>query len=291
MKTRDVISFCYIICERFYDSKLKLIHVFIELYAKYYSMTFNVALLEGICIRLEKVSNEVNQAKSCRLMLELFLLLYYTKINKLPLYVPKKTLYEYKNLEILLQNYSNKDICKDICSKTIKNKFQYIVPFAIVNEKHRNDPVWIIWFELIKISKRIENKDILAWVKLQFGIFISEYGKSQVKNRIHMIFSIIDIISFSNNASQLNKFVLVNEIIIKRSFLEIMIKFDYILLEKNYIQVMKKREYIGMISLLQFPVTSLKIKPCYSYSPQDKKMLISSSNKICFDKIIKKIDD
>lgn len=297
VKTRDVSALCYIICENFFDSKKKLIHVFIELYAKYYSMTVNTALLKGLHIRLTKLSEETNKAKGCRLMLELFLLLYYSKINLVPNYVPKNSQYEHSDLCILINDSSNKDACKDICFKTIKNKSQNKVSFKIVDEKHRNDSVWLIWFELMKISHITSNKDLSKWIKLQLNIFIFEYGKTQVKNRIQILFSIIDMIAYTNNTtnkSQGSEFALVMETIIKRSFLEIMFKVDYILQEKNLIKPIKKREYLGMIAMLQFPdenTTIKSIQKMHTCPPEKKQIQTISSNKICFHKIIKKIDD
>ena len=255
-------------------------------------MTYNIALLQGIHIRLTKLSEENDQEKGCRLMLELFLLLNYTKINKLPNYVPKKTSYEYGDVQILIHDSSNKDVCKDICSKTLKKNTQDIVSFKIVHEKNRSDSVWLMWFELMKISQTTGNKDLIAWIKLQLNIFICEYGKTQVKNRIHIFFSIIDMIVYS--CSQGNTFALVRETIIKRSFLEIMFKVDYILIEKNLIKPSKKREYLGTIAMLQFPDANTTTSPLQRTTQHDeeKKMIknISSSNKFCFDKIIKKID-
>jgi len=316
IKNKNVIALCYLICKKFYESKQKLIHVFIELYAKYYSLTINCQLMKGIIIRLSKLANETEQSKGCKLMVELFLLLYYSKINCLPKYEANKaTHYEYHDLGVLINDSANKDICKDICFKSIKTKTQDKVTMNLKNiqDKNKNDYIWLVWFELMttasirskaststaststaststsststsSTSTSSTSKDLLVWIKLQLDIFSSNHVKTQVKNRICIIYSIIDMLSNSQ------PFLIADEPIIRKSFLEIMFKIDYILQELGLVSRHTKRSYLNSLAMLQFPnVQEHKYQQHQQYS-SDKKTVHTSpsvSNKIYFDIITK----
>jgi hypothetical protein len=300
IKNKNVIALCYLICKQFYESKQKLIHVFIELYAKYYSITINCQLMRGVIIRLSKLANETEQSKGCKLMVELFLLLYYSKINCLPNYEANKaTHYEHHDLGVLINDSANKDICKDICFKSIKTKTQDKVTMNLKNiqDKNKNDYIWLVWFELMTMAKASTistasvsgtastSKDLLVWIKLQLDIFTSNYVKTQVKNRIYILYSIIDVI---NNPQQ---FLLTEEPIIRKSFLEIMFKIDYILQELGLVSRPTKRSYLNTLAMLQFPnVQEHKHEHQHQqYHPHKKTIQTSPSvsNKIYFDIITK----
>lgn len=302
IKNKNVIALCYLICEQFYESKQKLIHVFIELYAKYYSLTINCQLLRGIIIRLSKLANETEQSKGCKLMIELFLLLYYSKINCLPNYEGNKTTqYEHHDLGVLINDTANRDICKDICFKSMKNKTQDTVTMNLKNiqEKNKNDYIWLVWFELMtrassnSSSNSNSNKDLLVWIKLQLDIFTSNYVKTQVKNRIYILYSIIDVMIINST----EQFALTEELIIRKSFLEIMFKIDYILQELGLISLPTKRSYLNTLAMLQFPNVQEQHQHQHQhqnqhriYVPEKKRIHTSSSsssNKIYFDIITK----
>jgi hypothetical protein len=255
--------------------------------------------MKGIIIRLSKLSNETEQSKGCKLMVELFLLLYYSKINCLPKYEANKaTHYEYHDLGVLINDSSNKDICKDICFKSLKTKTQDKVTMNLKNiqDKNKNDYIWLVWFELMttasirskasttSTSVESTSKDLLVWTKLQLDIFSSNHVKTQVKNRICIIYSIIDTMSNSQ------PFLIAEEPIIRKSFLEIMFKIDYILQELGFVSRPTKRSYLNTLSMLQFPnVQEHKYQQHQQYSP-DKKTIQTSpsvSNKIYFDIITK----
>ena len=293
IKNKNVIALCYMICKQFYESKQKLIHVFIELYAKYYSLTINCQLLKGIVIRLSKLSNETDQSKGCKLMVELFLLLYYSKINCLPNYEANKTTqYEHHDLGILINDNSNRDLCKDICFKSIKTKQQDTVKMNLktIQDKNKNDYIWLVWFELMTVASKTtaSNKDLLVWIKLQLDIFSSNYVKTQVKNRIYILYSMIDVMIINSP-----QFALTEEPIIRKSFLEIMFKIDYILQELGMISLPTKRSYLNTLAMLQFPNIQLQNQQQHiDYIPEKKRIhTSSSSNKIYFDIITKQGTD
>lgn len=304
IKNKNVIALCYMICERFYESKQKLIHVFIELYSKYYSLTINCQLMRGIIIRLLKLANETEQSKGCKLMIELFLLLYYSKINCLPNYEANKTTqYEYHDLRVLVNDSANRDVCKDICFKSIKTKQQETVTMNLksIQDKNKNDYIWLVWFELMTAASNTNSKDLLVWIKLQLDIFSSCYIKTQVKNRITILYSIIDVMTMTMTTN--TPFALTEEPIIRKSFLEIMFKIDYILQELGLVSLPTKRSYLNRLAMLQFPIIQERDKDHQHkqnhnqnhqhqhYIPEKKRIHMtstsSSSNKIYFDIITK----
>jgi hypothetical protein len=294
IKNKDVIALCYLICKQFYISKQKLIHVFLEIYSKYYSLTINCQLMRGIIIRLSKLSNETEQSKGCKLMVELFLLLYFSKINCIPNYeVNKTTRYEHYDLRVLINDNANKNFCKDICFKSMKTtKIQDTVTMNLKNieDKNKNDYIWLVWFELMTTAAAAVSKDLLVWIKLQLDIFTSNYVKTQVKNRIYILYSIIDVMTNSQ------QFILTEEPIIRKSFLEIMFKIDYILQELGVISLPTKRSYLNTLAMLQFPnIQEQKQHQQHqqhhrNYIPEKKRIhtsSTSSANKIYFDIITK----
>lgn len=292
IKSRRVIPLCYVVCKNYYENTQKLMHAFIELYAKNYSHTTNIQLLKGIRTRLDKVLKcKHDKEGGSKMMIELFLLLYNCPINSIANYTNKNTSYEYHDLSILLNDNVNRKICKDICYKCIKPKqTQDKISFNVVDDKNKNDYIWLLWYELMKIAKHLDNSDLLIWIKIQLNIFSFCYGKTILKSRIYILYSIIDMMM--NELHTKVKFTLTKDNIIKMSFLEIMFKIDYIQQELGFVTNVRKRVFLGNIAMLLFAEKTTHDSKIYQYRatyiPEKKQIAtVPSKNKICFDKIIK----
>ena len=280
--SRNVIELCYKVCESYIDSKKKTLNMFIEIYAKYYSHSNNQILLNNITNRLSKLTTEAYDGS--RIIVELFLLLYNSHVNYFPLYEPKTTKYTLSDLGVLLMDDKNVDDCKDICASYCKNGTQSRISFNDMDDKYKNECIWLVWYELFKVGKSI-NEGLYTYMKEQFNIFTCSYNKIESKKRINIIYNILKKIS--QHVLDKNKEVWSKEHVIKRSFIEIMFKINIIYEELGYKQRVNKKHYIHTCCMVMYP-NSRDVKPKIelNYIPENKKVKLQGQNKICLEKKI-----
>jgi hypothetical protein len=264
-------------------------------------MTHNSALLKGITDRLKRYKVDKDKTvdkKSRKLIVELFLLLYYSPITRFPSYkfiTPCK--YEAGHLRTLIINSRYTNLCKDICGKyiSVKNKSQEQVTFHIVDDKYKNDHIWLVWNELFKIAGALHNAEFESWIKIQLDIFAMFYKKTTCVSRIYILYSIIDELVKVISG---NRFRWINEDIIKRPFIEIMLKIDFIYVEVEHIKPKPRRETLHNCCMVMFPrfCHQDKVKNIYEYIPEYKDVYCESrkinggdkrNDKIKYEKIIK----
>jgi len=285
--SRNVIELCYKVCESYIDSKKKTINMFVEIYAKYYSHSNNRILLNNITNRLTKLTTETYDGS--RIIVELFLLLYNSHVHYFPVYEPKSTKHTLSDLGLLLMDEKNVDDCKDICASYCKNGTQTKISFNDMDDKYKNECIWLVWYELFKVGKNI-NEGLYSYIKEQFNIFTCSYNKVESKKRMNIIYNILKKIS--QHVLDKNKEVWSKEYVIKRSFLEIMFKINIIYEELGYKERVNKKHYIHTCCMVMYP-NSRDVNPKIelNYIPESKKVKLQEQNKICYDNVIKVRND
>jgi hypothetical protein len=190
--------------------------------------------------------------------MELYLILYYNPTNVLNQHKDTsiKCKYDHVDIKILILDEANRHVIKDICHKTIKNtKPQNIIVLNSIEEKYNADTVWLLWSEFMNMSNI--SKDLSIWLKLQFDIFVHRYTKITSRKRIAILYSIIDLLS--HHQSSKKDFVFINENIFKPSFLEIILKIDYIYQEIGFLNKINNRQILSSWATLMFPPVILRI--------------------------------
>lgn len=285
--SRNVIELCYKVCESYIDNKKKTLNMFIEIYAKYYSHSNNQILLNNITNRLFKLNSDTYDGS--RVIVELFLLLYNSHIHYFPVYEYKITKHTIHDLNLLIMDDKNVDECKDICASYCKNGTQSKISFNDIDDKYKNEYIWLVWYELFKVGKNI-NEKLYTYIKQQFSIFTCSYNKVESKKRINIIYSILS--KLSEHALDKHKEVWSKENVIKRSFLEIMFKINIIYEELGYKQRVNKKSYIHTCCMVMYPNNQdIKPKLQVNYIPESKKIKLQEQNKICYDNVIKLRND
>ena len=285
--SRNVIDLCYKVCMNYIENKKRTLNMFIEIYAKYYSHSNNQILLTNITSRLSKLDS--NTYDGSRIIVELFLLLYNSHIHYFPVYDSKTTKHTINDLSLLLMDHKNVDECKNICASYCKNDNQTKISFNDIDEKYKNECIWLVWYELFKIGKNI-NDSLFEYVKEQFSIFTYSYNKIESNKRINIIYNIL--IKLSQHVLDTNTEVWYKEHIIKRSFLEIMFKINIIYEELGYNHRMNKKTYIHSCCMVMYPNNEdIKQKLEVNYIPESKKLKLQEQNKIHYDNVIKVKND
>lgn len=289
--SRNVIELCYKVCMNYMESKKRTINLFIEIYAKYFSHSDNYVLLNCITSRIKKFDTDTYDGS--RAIVELFLLLYNSHLHYFPPYEAKATKYTLDDLAVLLMDDKNIDVCKDICASYFKNGSQDKISFNGIDERYKNDCIWLVWYELFKITKSLQqqsksnsNSELFTYVKLQFDIFTFSYNKVESKKRMNIIYNVITKVS--HHFIDRSKVVWTKHNIIKRAFLEIMFKINIIYEEIGYKSSVKKKDYVHNCCMVMYPLkSSMKPRIELNYIPEDKKVKLHNQNKICYDKVIK----
>lgn len=286
--SRNVIELCYKVCINYMESKKRTINLFIEIYAKYFSHSDNYILLDCITSRIKKFDTDTYDGS--RAIVELFLLLYNSHLYYFPTYEAKSTKHTLDDLAVLLMDDKNIDVCKDICASYCKNGSQDKISFNGIDDKYKNDCIWLVWFELFKMTKSLHKQsntnELFIYVKQQFDIFTFNYNKVESKKRMNIIYNVVTKVS--QHFIDRSKVVWTKQIIIKRAFLEIMFKINIIYEELGYKDCVRKKDYVHNCCMVMYPLKSnVKPKIELNYIPEDKKVKLNNQKKNCYDKVIK----
>jgi hypothetical protein len=276
IKERNITSLCYLICESFVESPTNTINIFIEIYSKHYSMSKNINFITAISKRLTQILDHDSNER--RIIVELYLLLYDNPVNIFTFYNSQlnNCKHNYADIPLLFIDEKNKQIIKQICLKTIKNnKQQQIIVLNSIEDKYKGDHVWLLWREFMQISK--DESGLSSWIKLQFDIFVHRYTKITSKKRIGILFSIIDTIFYKKTNL---KFELFHGPIFKKSFIEIILKIDYIYQEIGMIEKKKHKSTLISWAMLMFPKLEIqKDNQIKKYIPSKKNINVCSKPK------------
>jgi hypothetical protein len=233
-----------------------------------------------------KSNNIINR----KVIVEMFLLLYYNSINIFKKYI-KPTVsckYEYFDMKMLFLDEKNQTLINDICYKTIKTKKEQSTVILIeiegIDRKYSGDNVWLIWNELMNRGKTL-SLDLNKWMKIQFDIFIQQYTKVTSIKRIQIILSVINVLYQEN-------FKCETDIIIKRPFIEIMLKIDYIYQELGFLQRVNSNLMLKSICMLMFPNISSdeKVKKDMIPKPRENKEISLGKKKSIVERVVTKLN-
>ena len=273
--TNNIERFLYYIAENIAQSKIKTLNNFFTLYSNNYSKNKNKNLLNLIITRLNKLTKDLNH----KLLLELYLLLFFSSIdfhindiNK----IKNTTEFKLCNFQSLLLDSNNLNKCKSICYNHIKSGEKCKFMNKFVDEKYKNENVWNIWHSLLIACK--DNINLFSWVKHQFDIFSMFYKKTELKNRLNLIYNTIDVIC----EFKFRYFKLLNENVINKKYFEIMLKIDYIFIDIGYIQCFSRKDYFYNYSINGYlPEKIEEFDKKYSSKPceKDAKKIVLSLNK------------
>ena len=281
---RDIKDLCFRVCHMYINQKNKSVSLFFNLYSLHFSHTANQTFLEAIIQRLKMLGNsDVDEAK---IVVELYLLLYNGQPKYQELYKVRKSSHAIDDLRVLIMDDANLSMCKDICNSYLKNGKQTKVKFAKMPDQYQQDYIWLVWFEVLKLTYDI-GKDIHEYCRFQFDIFTIKYNRKAAKERVNMIYNIIDAISESITSKQ--PFQLGKEPVIKMSFVEIMLKIDFIFQQLGHKPKISLKTFLNKCCLHCLPTVG---EVCtvveQNYIPESKTLCIQKSmEKIVIDDLKK----
>jgi len=284
---RDAKSLCYRVCYMYVNQKNKAISLFFILYSLHFSHTNNQIFLEAVIKRLNMLGHsDIDEGK---LVVELYLLIYNEHSKYKEPYKVSKVNHTHTidDLRILIMDDENLSICKDICCSYLKNGKQTKIKFAKMPEQYQQDFVWLVWNELLKITYGI-GKDIHAYCRFQFDIFTTKYNRKAAKDRVQLIYNVLEKVSES--ISSKHTFKLIKEPVIKMSFIEIMLKIDFIFQQLGYKPKIPLKSYLNKCCLYCLPIYG-NVLTCVeqNYIPEYRTLSIkkSTDNKIVIDDLKK----
>ncbi len=280
---RDVKDLCFRICHMYMNQKNKLLSLFFSLYSLHFSHTSNKTFLEAINKRLSMLGTDFDE---CKLLVELYLILYNGHSKYQEPYKAKKSSHTIDDFRVLIMDDANISICKDICSSYLKNGKQSQVKFSKMPEQYQQDYIWQVWLELMKITYDI-GQDIHQYCRLQFDIYTIKYNRKAAKDRVNIMYTIIDKISESITSRQ--RFEFTSEPVIKMSFVEIMLKIDFIYQQLGFKKRKCLKGFLNRCCLYCLPTFGI-VSPVIeqNYIPESKILLLQrSQDKISIEDVKK----
>ena len=272
---RDVKGLCFRVCHMYMNEKTKSVSLFFHLYSLHFSHTSNKTFLEAVAKRLSMLGTNSTDLDEGKLLVELYLILYNGHSKYQQPYKAKKSTHTIDDFRVLIMDDANISICKDICSSYLKNGKQSRVKFAQMPEQYQQDHIWQVWLEFMKITYDI-GQDMYAYCRLQFDIYTIKYNRKAAKDRVNILYTIIDKISGSISSKQ--RFEFTNEPVIKMSFVEIMLKIDFIYQQLGFKKRKCLKEFLNrccLYCLPSFGKVSTVVEQ--NYIPESKTLSIQKS--------------
>ena len=273
---RDVKGLCLRVCYLYVHKRSSVLSLFIKIYSIHYSHSTNLTFLNAIIQRLNVYGN--SELDDSKVIVELYLLIYNGNMKCQDQYKAAKVHHIVSDLKILIMDDSNLSTCKNICFSYLKSGKQDKVRFSKMQQQYQQDFIWVVWNELMKITFDI-GEDIHKYCRLQFDIFTLKYSRKAAKERINIVYNILDKISESLTTKFPYKFV--QTPVIKLSFIEIMLKIDFIFQELSYKQTTCMKSFLNDCCLHCFPDGTDRIPRVeQNYIPESKSVSLLNHQKI-----------